>query len=391
MKTKKTKHKILFVEFLEHGGSSTALINFIDYINKNHPGKYDCIVATSKNSIFKDFQKKHGFKMYEYKFQARGLDDLIAKPVDTFIGYFRVLIFLLKIIIMEKPQLIHTYHYMWSIYTNPLGFLTGTQVLIYLCDVWMLKPKISRILMKFNPQTRYVAVSDYVYKIFTRVFKVNKDKVDFIYDGINPAGFPALKIKEIKNKSKKLLKEVIYISRISPERDVEKFIETAAIAVKENKYLKFKHLGYHPLLSDKEYFKSLKLMVSELKLAGNFEFLTYYKNPSKVAELIRKSYLMIIPARQFALPNIAIQAMMSGVPVIANNIGGNPEIVQNGRNGILLNVNSPVIYADQIKKMLKSPALYLKYCQNAVSDSRLKFDASKNHKRVMEIYKSFGI
>jgi glycosyltransferase involved in cell wall biosynthesis len=390
MTTKRVKTKILFVEFLEHGGSSTALVNFIEYLNKNHSGKFECIVATSKYSIFKDFKKSHGFKLYEFNSQAGGLDLMLEKPAKTILKYFQVLWFLFKIILKEKPKLIHTFHYMWSIYTNPLGYLTNTQVLIYLCDVWMLKPKISRILMKFNPRTRYIAVSKYVNKMFTEVFKVDKKKVVFIYDGINPDGFPAQSPDEIKRKSVKKVKQIIYISRITPERDLEKFIETAAIAVKENKNLKFKHLGYHPQHTDVDYFKTLKMMVAEMNLKNNFEFITYFRNPRNVAKLIRQSYLMIIPARQFALPNIAIQAMMSGVPVIANNVGGNPEIIKSGKNGILLNVNSPVIYAEQILKLINSPSLYFDYSLKAISYSRNTFNAEVNYAKVIDVYTSLG-
>ncbi len=391
MITKNTSKKIVFVEFLEHGGSATALLNFINYINNDLSGIFECVVISSKNSIFEIYKDKYKFKLYSYPSEVHGLDDFIYHPVKTISEYLKVLFFTLKVVLKERPQLIHTYHYMWSIYTNPVGLITNTQVLVYLCDVWMLKPKLSRILMKFNPRTRYVAVSKYVYYLFTKKFNVKKEKVNLIYDSIKSADFEALSKSEIESKFSASKKLIIYVSRIAPERDIEKFIELAAILYKNNSNLRFKHLGFNPLFTDKDYFRYLNTMVKELGIGKVFKFINYYDDPKNVYSLFRESFLLAIPARQFALPNIAIQSMMVGTPVVAYKIGGNSEIIRNSKNGTLIDVNSPFLFAESILEIIKKQKKYISLALAAQKDSRNKFEASKNYSLVLDVYRKLNI
>ncbi len=391
MITENAPKKIVFVEFLEHGGSATALLNFINYINTNLSGIFECVVISSKNSIFEIYKDKYKFRLYSYPSEARGLDDFIYHPVKTISEYLKVLFFTLKVILKERPQLIHTYHYMWSIYTNPVGLITNTQVLIYLCDVWMLRSKLSRILMKFNPRTRYIAVSQYVYYLFTKKFNVKREKVDLIYDGVKGTDFEALSKREIESKFSASKKLITYVSRVAPERDIEKFIELAAILHKTDKNLRFNHLGYHSLFTDKNYFKSLNAMVKKLGIGEVFKFVSYYEDPKDVYSLFKKSFLLVIPARQFALPNIAIQSMMVGTPVIAYKTGGNTEIIQNSKNGILIDVNSPFLFAESILKIMARSKDYISLALAAQKDSRNKFEASKNYPHVLSVYHRLNI
>ena len=198
--------KILFVEFLPIGGSSVSLGNLITAAKTD----YECVLLLSKKSILIQTAIKEKIKYYVYNDEAVDLTQFSKSPVSTLIKYLGVLFYTFWITLKTNPALIYTNHYMWSIYTNLVGFVLRKPVIINLCDVWPLRPKISRILMKFNRRTKYIAVSKFVYNQFTKVFKVPKKNTTLIYDGVDENIFSRLSIGKIKSKYKNNKKIIIF-------------------------------------------------------------------------------------------------------------------------------------------------------------------------------------
>lgn len=72
-------------------------------------------------------------------------------------------------------------------------------------------------------------------------------------------------------------------------------------------------------------------------------------NPSEVPDFIRSSDVVIIPSLNEGLPNIAKEALACGRPVLGTNVGGIPEVVQNGKTGLIIPPNDPESLAAGIK------------------------------------------
>ncbi len=379
------KKKILFIEFLPIGGSTNALIDQIGYINKKLNDKYQCIVITSPNSIFEPAYKKIRFKKYVYKGKIYS-PNIAVNFLTMAIGYISTLFFILKIIIIERPKVIHAYHYMWSIYANVAGMITNIPVIVYLCDVWPLKNRLDRILMRSNPKTQFIAVSKYVFNIFTKKCKIDKNRTHLIYDGADTETFKALNKIEIVKKHNASLKNIVYFSRIDPLRDIDKFIETAAILLNNYPNLRFYHYGYHSQHSDKLYFAELQEMVKNIGIENKFKFMKYFDNKSDIPKVLKGAYLSLIPARQFALPNVAIESMMASVPVVALSVGGNPEIVTSTKLGSLVAVSSPTLYARSIEEYLKNKSHYVSVSVNASEFVKNNFNINNRFLKTAKIY-----
>jgi glycosyltransferase involved in cell wall biosynthesis len=95
---------------------------------------------------------------------------------------------------------------------------------------------------------------------------------------------------------------------------------------------------------------------------------TIYVQPSRVAA----------DGDRDGIPNVLLEAMAMGLPVIATKVSGIPELVQHERNGWLIEPDSPHVLADAIEKMLRDPeraAALGVAARSAVLDS---FDNDRN-------------
>jgi glycosyltransferase involved in cell wall biosynthesis len=71
--------------------------------------------------------------------------------------------------------------------------------------------------------------------------------------------------------------------------------------------------------------------------------------------------LVVLPSLSEGLPNVAMEAMLFGKPVVATNVGGVPEVVEDGVTGIVVPPRDAKALADAVIEMLSSPGLMAEY------------------------------
>ena len=97
--------------------------------------------------------------------------------------------------------------------------------------------------------------------------------------------------------------------------------------------------------------EQLKSLVAELGLAEHVHFLGYL-NEDKVIAALQNSDLFVLPSFVEGLPVSAMEAMAMGVPVIATNIAGTSELVEDGKTGILVRPSDPAALANAVVRMM---------------------------------------
>ena len=85
--------------------------------------------------------------------------------------------------------------------------------------------------------------------------------------------------------------------------------------------------------------------------------LTGELTPGAIAELCRLSGIFVLPSYGEGQPIALLEAMAAGLPVVATNVGGIPEVVIEGENGLLVPPRSPEKLADSILRLLENPEL----------------------------------
>jgi glycosyltransferase involved in cell wall biosynthesis len=77
-----------------------------------------------------------------------------------------------------------------------------------------------------------------------------------------------------------------------------------------------------------------------------------------------------------AFGRVTVEAMKLGLPVIAANTGGSPELVQHGINGLLYEWGNPLDLAKQILKIISESENYARMSWHATSFANTRFSAT---------------
>jgi len=100
-------------------------------------------------------------------------------------------------------------------------------------------------------------------------------------------------------------------------------------------------------------------------------------SPSEVLEKLKSASLSILPSRMDNCPFAVVESINLGVPVIASNVGGIPEIIRDGIDGFLVPPENPVVLAEKIVLLLTDHELRKKMGENAHIRFENFFELSK--------------
>jgi glycosyltransferase involved in cell wall biosynthesis len=78
---------------------------------------------------------------------------------------------------------------------------------------------------------------------------------------------------------------------------------------------------------------------------------------SQLAARMREADILVQPSVLEAFGMQVVEAMASGLPVIGSAVGGIPELIVDGKTGILVDRDNPIVLADAIVRLLDNPAL----------------------------------
>ncbi len=97
------------------------------------------------------------------------------------------------------------------------------------------------------------------------------------------------------------------------------------------------------------------------------------------------SDLYVTTSRQEGLPISVIEAMASGLPIVASNIRGQTDAVAPGRNGELYQLDNDADFVEKIIALYKNPELMAEMRKNNIKDSA-KYSVDIAVKKMAEIY-----
>ena len=105
-----------------------------------------------------------------------------------------------------------------------------------------------------------------------------------------------------------------------------------------------------------------------------------------VARLMRHMDIFVLPSLAEGISNTILEAMASGLPVIATRVGGNGELVDDQNTGALVSSNDPVMLSQKILAYLNHPTLATTHGFNAREKTETRFSIDTMVRGYARIY-----
>jgi glycosyltransferase involved in cell wall biosynthesis len=139
-----------------------------------------------------------------------------------------------------------------------------------------------------------------------------------------------------------------YIGRLSEEKGVQHFIQTLPAIFYDQPDLRVLIGG------DGQLKESVEKFLQEERLTARVDFPGWisHENLSKYLNQLR---LLVIPSYTEGLPNIMLEAMACGTPVLATPVGAIPDVIKDCKTGFIMENNSPECIAENVIRVLTSP------------------------------------
>lgn len=205
----------------------------------------------------------------------------------------------------------------------------------------------------------------------------------FMLDGV---GINLEKFKAVSSEEKKALRSkykydsgdfiILYIAEFIPRKDHDFFIKNIPELKKQIPNLKVIMPGRGVQL------KEMKILAVNLEVNDIIWFPGYRKDINLLCAI---SDLYVTTSRQEGLPISVIEAMASGLPIVASNIRGQTDAVVPSRNGELYQLDNNADFVEKILELYKNSEIRTEIRKNNIEDSA-KYSVDIAVKKMAEIY-----
>lgn len=133
---------------------------------------------------------------------------------------------------------------------------------------------------------------------------------------------------------------------------------------------------------EKEYAQHLRQMVIDNVLQEQIRFIDFYENPY---ELMSCFDTVVLTTRKETFGLVLIEAMHAGTAVIGSNAGGVPEIIDDGKTGLLFESWNSDALADTIQKLYEDKELRRRLAVAGQEKAHRNFDQEIQYKKVLAL------
>jgi len=219
-------------------------------------------------------------------------------------------------------------------------------------------------------------------------FKTRKgipDKVRVIRNGVNTSKFrPGEAPRELFNKYYLNGEKVVgLISNFSTRKKPEYFLDACPMILKQLPDTRFMVVGDEFTEADGGRHSELVRKVKSLNLEKQVIFTGFVPD---VSDIIQAFDIGVAVTEKEACSRAILEIMASGKPVVAFNTGGNPELIEHGITGILVNFGNTESLANSIVELLVDEKKRKKMGLCAAERIRQLFDVGLNAERTVKLY-----
>ena len=331
---------LLTLTSITKGGQERQFVEFLKGILQEKD-KYEVeVVLFSKKITYQEFFNIGEFPMHYIE----------RKPKQDPRGFYKFY----RICQQFKPDIIHSWSIMTSIYAAPTVWLMGTKFVNF--NVYDAPKDLNYFRGNYAKIRLTFPVSDVI--VGNSIAGLNSyhtpdEKRRCVYNG-----FDLNRVKDLESKEAiraqyqiKTSKVVGMVGAFQDRKDYYTFIEAGQVLMERDNDVTIMCIGGGKNLD------KCKSMVPE-KYKDRFIFTGLINNVESVVNVFNVGVLSTnTDIHGEGIANVIIEYMILGKPVVATDGGGTPEIVRDGKTGFIVPPFSPEIMADKIKVLLDDPNL----------------------------------
>jgi glycosyltransferase involved in cell wall biosynthesis len=170
---------------------------------------------------------------------------------------------------------------------------------------------------------------------------------------------------------------VVTLANLRPEKGLGDLLDAAAIVRGRAPACRFQIWGDGPLRAE------LAVRARSLGLDGTLELCGRTETPESV---LRAADVFALPSHSEASSNGILEAMASGLPVVATRVGGNPFLVEDGATGFLVPPGDPGALAESVVRLVEQPDEAERLANAALERTRSRFSTESMLRELEGIY-----
>jgi len=276
----------------------------------------------------------------------------------------------LRLIRLDRPDVIHTHFAVPSgALAWALSVFTGIPYILtaHLGDVPGGVPeKTGKWFRWLEPFTqpiwkrakKVIAVSEHTRQLALKHYHVN---VEVIPNGADIKQLTPAKIKV------NIPPRLVFAGRFVPQKNPFAIIKTLS---------QLKDLQWNcSMLGDGPLFEDVKREIEKAGMNERF-YLPGWVTPDVVLEEFSKSDILFMPSLSEGLPVVGVQALATGLAIVASEIGGFLDLVDNGENGYLIDVQDVPAFSRTLREIISNPKVLLQLREASLEKAH-EFDIQK--------------
>ena len=239
----------------------------------------------------------------------------------------------------QQIEVLQTCELYSNIFGLPGGALASVPLRIGSRRGFVEPPGLQRLQRASYSKAQFVVANSHAAAERLRIDRVDEEKIIMIPNGIDLARFPARQYSSRPTR-------VAVVACLREEKRIDVLISAIPQIVASCPDTKFVIAGDGTCRED------LLTLARELGVLENIDFLGHRDDVSAV---LSQADIFVLPSRSEAFPNAIMEAMATGLPVVASNVGGIPELVEDGRTGHLVQPGDATALADSVIALLQQP------------------------------------
>jgi len=281
---------------------------------------------------------------------------------------------LLRLMKQEKPDVVHT-HLDVVKYAAAAAKMAGIRRCVHTVhnvaqkEAEGLAQKINKVYFRMG-WTKPVALSPEVRRTIAQVYGMPEHEIPVIYNGVDLSRCsPKM---DYADRETMLL---LHIGRFNEQKNHEGLLRSFRRLLEKHPQCRLRLVGDGELKSDME------KLARELGIAGSVEF---SGSQSDVHPFLQSADLFLLPSNYEGMPMTIIEAMGTGLPIVATAVGGVPDMVENQVSALLTPCDEQAV-CDACDKLLADAQLRERLGRNALAGS-VKFSAEQMAKNYCNFY-----